>query len=687
MDKFLEKLGLKRARNKTTKTTNPNLVAGEVQNRIIVLGFIIFLSLAVIVGKLFLVQVSSNEAYIEKLAAYTRRFETITTPRGEFLDRNGNLIVGNEISKAIIYYPPVGHESKEKWEMAIKFSENFNVDESNLNKSDLQDLYMFLYKDEVDARISEKENADHKKGDISISEFHNLKKSKISEKDFEKLTVAQRKAYTIYQRMNMSTSGGMKMILSSVSNEEIAFLAENNLDYPGFESYTNWERHYLEDLGLRTIIGSVSTETQGLPAEKVDYYLAKDYSRNERIGRSGLELYYEDIVSGNKKVQDVVYSEDGFAKPIEVREGTRGDNIYLTIDMDLQKKVEEIALSYIERYKNDPRRLYFQTIHFVVSDPHNGDILASVAIKPDSEGNLYNDPSANHLDTIIPGSTIKGATVYLGLKEGVVSPYEMISDDPIKIAGTESKSSYSYLGATNAITSLSRSSNVYMYHVAMRVANARYQYNQPLYGVDMEDFHKFKQNFSSFGLGTKTGIDMPSEAEGYVGKVLQAGFLLDYAMGQFDSYSPMQLAAYVNTIANDGIRVKPRYVQYATDPITNIKVFENATEVVSILEDKEALGYVQQGFRACVTSGLCQGMNTSQYEVAAKTGTADNTYTTKEGVVTLDAPHSLLVSYAPYENPEISVVCAAPNATNGPLIGNICQPMASEVYDYYFNNK
>ncbi len=686
MDKFLEKFGIKRARNKNVKLTNPNIVANEVQRRIIVFAFIIVLSLSLIIIQLFRVQVIANEAYTDKLASYTRRFETITTPRGEFLDRNGKVIVSNRIAKAIIYYPPAGHGLVEQWEMAQKFADNFTID-TTLNLSDLQDLYIFMHKDVIKSRITQEEIQQYNNKEMTNSEYNLLMKSRVTDLDIESLSENTQKAYAVYQRMTMSTSGGFKLIVNDAQNREIAFLAEHNLDYPGFQSFSNWEREYLQDFGLRSIIGSVSTETQGIAAENLDYYLAKDYSRNERMGKSGLELYYEDIVSGDKKIQDVVYSADGFANPIPIREGAKGDNIIMSVDLDLQAKVVEVAEKFLENEKNNPKRKYFDDVYMMLSDPKTGDILASVVVKRADDGTYYNMPSLNHLDVVIPGSTIKGAMVYLGLSEGVVTPNEQISDAPVKIASTPAKRSYQNLVSTNAVSALAQSSNVYMFHVAMRVAKAGYQYDQPLFGVDSKDFLLLKENFSRFGLGTKTGIDMPSEESGYVGSSFQSGLLLDYAMGQYDSYTPMQLNTYINTIANNGIRVKPRYVIGAKDPLTGLTVYENNVEVVSILDDKTALDYVQQGFRGCVTVGLCRSLNTNKYTIAAKTGTAEATLKTKDGKIVMDAPHSLLVAYAPYENPEVTVTCVAQNSTNGNFLSNICAPITNEVLDYYFNNK
>ena len=180
---------------------------------------------------------------------------------------------------------------------------------------------------------------------------------------------------------------------------------------------------------------------------------------------------------------------------------------------------------------------------------------------------------------------------------------------------------------------------------------------------------------------------MPYEENGYVGKNFAGGLLLDYAMGQYETYTPMQLASYVNTIANDGKRMKLRYVSHAIDPMTDIVVYENKPEVRSTLDDLEALKFVQLGFRSCVTEGLCRGdLNHNRYSVAAKTGTSE-TFLYKDGITITDAPHSLMVAYAPFDNPEVSIACAAPNSTNGRYFNNICQPIANKIFDYYFNNK
>ncbi len=688
MKDFLDRIGFKRKTNKTVESTTLELTSKTIQQRIFLFGGLVIILMLIIIMRLFYIQIISNESYTKKLENYTRRYDTITTPRGEIKDRNGDLIVTNKITKSIIYYPPTFLKDEDEWELATKFSQNFSTEEIKLNRSDLTDLFIYLHEDLVKERVTAEDLANYPDGKPSNYQFGTLLKSKVSDEDRDSLSEKDINAFKVYQQMIKPTSGGMKEVISSASNNEIAYLAEHNLDYPGFQSFSNWDREYLDNFGLKGILGDVSTRAQGLSSESVDFYLAKGYSRDERMGRSGLEKQYEDLISGNKKIQDIVYSSDGFANSIEIESGTKGNNLIMATDIGLQAEVERIVTKTIEENRGQQFRKYYDSTYVVISDPRNGDVLASVAVKTDKDGNLYNDASLNHLNAVVPGSTVKGAMVYLGLSEGKMSPTEQISDAPIKIAGTPEKSSSQHLVSTNAITALAQSSNVYMFHVAMRIADANYGYNRPLYGIDQADFIKMKNNFAKFGLGVETGIDVPNEEVGYIGKNFQGGFLLDYAIGQYDSYTPMQLSSYINTIANDGVRVKPRYVKSAEDPITGVQVYENPVEILSILEDKTALSYVQQGFRACVTDGLCRGvLNHSRYDVAAKTGTSEVILTLEDGTVVKDAPHSLLVGYAPYESPEVTISCVAPHAFNTRTLNNICQPITNEIFDYYFNNK
>ena len=159
---------------------------------------------------------------------------------------------------------------------------------------------------------------------------------------------------------------------------------------------------------------------------------------------------------------------------------------------------------------------------------------------------------------------------------------------------------------------------------------------------------------------------------------------MDFVIGQYDTYTTIQLSQYINTIANDGVRVKPRLLLEANQTDSEITTYQNPVTILSVLDNIPVIKRIQQGFRLCVTDGYCAALKNLPVNVAAKTGTAESFITDEEGNY-FDSPNSLLVSYAPYENPEISIACAIPHAWNTKSQTNLCLRVSSEIYTYYFD--
>src|SRR5699024_9139026 len=159
-----------------------------------------------------------------------------------------------------------------------------------------------------------------------------------------------------------------------------------------------------------------------------------------------------------------------------------------------------------------------------------------------------------------------------------------------------------------------QSSNVYMFEIALGISGAQYRENEPLRGFNSEGFQIMRNYFHQFGLGSRTGIDLPYEATGFVGSNIQdGGLLLDFAIGQYDNYTTLQLAQYISTIANDGYRVSPRIVKEIRQANGNKDTLGPVIERFSpnmlnrISMDDRYIDTIQDSLRRVATEGTGRG--------------------------------------------------------------------------------
>lgn len=654
-------------------------------NRLRIFFFGISVVFIIVLIQLFRIQIIKNESYVEKLENFTQLTQNMASPRGKIFDRNGEILVSNTERLAIVYFPPANMTSTKEWELAYKMADTFEFDYSNLTSRDLKDLFLRLYPSDGKALIKSEEWDAYYAGDLSDNDIYMLKLNRITDTDLNRLDDRTKEAYVVEYAMSVAPYNSLKVIKDDASIEEIAYLIEHNSLFPGFDVNIYFDRSYPQGTLLRGLLGSVTSSTQGLPSENLLTYLALGYARNSSIGRSGLEFEYESLLKGNDSSYLVNFNDDGLAYFTELVEGSKGQDIVLSIDSDLQRKVEEVLAKALSDNIDNPYRAYLESIYLVALNPSNGDVLSMAGMKITEDGTIYNDPVSTYTDSYAAGSVVKGAVVYMGLAEDLMQPGEVILDAPIKIADTPQKRSLMDLGYVNDLTALSKSSNVYMFNVAMRLGGADYSYNAPL-RIDIEAFDTFRSYLSQFGLGVYTGLDVNNEGLGYRGFSSLGGHLLDFAIGQYDTYTTIQLAQYVSTIANDGLRIQPRLLLESHVNDTEIVTYENPVTILNSLNDSAALSRVQDGFRLCVTDGLCRSLGNLPATVAAKTGTAENYIYPSDGD-SFDSPNSTLVSYAPFESAEIAIACAAPHAWNTKSQANICLGITNEIYAYYFSKE
>lgn len=644
-----------------------------VNRRIFIFGIIICLIFAVVSVRLVFLQIRNQEDYAAKLENYSSQKQTDSTARGEMVDRNGKVIAKTVSSHNIVYFPPKDTTSEEQWKLAQTFAKDFKVDHKGMTNSDYQDLYMFLHKDEKGNKDSGKNLlSEQEKETLTAEEQEKKIRSRITMKMVNELADDDIKdAFSVYLSMRKLPNNQNKVILEDVDSDSVAKLMENKDKYRGFDvNLGSWKREYPYKDTLRDVLGSITTSKQGVPSELRSYYEAMGYSLTDRVGQSGLEKQYEDLLSGTPRVSEISYDSDGTAIMNETSSGKNGYDLHLTIDVELQKKVDDILEDTLKKYAGTAGREKFKKAIVVLMNPQTGEIYAMSGKYLDEDGKIQNYSSGAYLDAFASGSVVKGATVYMMLDQGIQTRYSTEQDEQMKIAGTPFKQSFNTYGTVNSIRVLAVSSNVYMFKSVIKLAGGNYVYNQPL-GITNEmaqkTFKLMRNYYSMFGLGTKTGLDVPNEAQGFTGNTMNPGLLLDYSIGQYDNYTPIQLVQYAATIANGGKKVQPKLVNTATEVNTDYTVYENKTQVLSALPgSKEDLETIQMGFREVVAGEhAIDPIKSLDVQVAAKTGTAE----------VEDFTNASLVGYAPYDKEaKVAFACFVPeSATNDQSVaGNLC---------------
>ena len=658
MKKYKKIYNVSYIKNKDIKET--------VEKRYSILIGLIIVIMVVLATNLFIVQVIKHDFYVNKVSQLKQNIVTSTsTPRGRIYDRNGKIIVDNKAVKVIYYKKPSGVTTKEEIEVAYKVANMITLDYKNLTENNLRKFWVLNNSDLAKEKITAEEWQLLDERKLTSNDIENLKIERVSEEDLASYDKTDKTAAYIYFLMNKGYSFDEKVIKKEyVTDKEYALIAENINNIKGFDVRLDWERVYPYGDVFRTILGTVSTTESGIPYELKDYYLNLGYELNDRVGTSYLEYQYESILKGEKTVYQIL--DDGTRKIID--EGSRGKDIVLTIDIELQKAIEEVLEEEVINGKDYPNTKYYNRSFAIISDPNTGEILAMAGkqvVLENGEYKVYDYTPGIVTTPVTAGSIVKGASHAVGYKTGALKIGERRDDSCIKIANTPLKCSWTTLGSVDDIGALKYSSNVFQFHTAIKVGGGVYKYNQEL-NINPEAFTIYRNTFKEFGLGVKTGIDLPVESLGYTSDSTLAGHLLDFSIGQFDTYTPIQLSQYINTIANGGYRIEPHLLKAVYNPtkdgLTDL-LYEVKPVILNkiTLEDKY-LERIKLGFREGVVSGIANGYVDSKYKPAAKTGTSESFIDTDgDGVIDTQTMSNTFGAYAPYDNPEVSFVIVSPD--------------------------
>ena len=681
--------------NKTVSFANRN-VDDIINKRYLFTSFFVIFAFGIVFIRLFKIQILDHEKYYDKLAVATEKtVEGTSSPRGRIYDRNYKLLVDNQAIKTIYYKKENGITKAKEIELAYKIGELIDVDYQKLSDYRLKYFYYVNNYDECQKKIKDSEWDKYRKRKLNDMDIEKLIFERITEEELGIYKEKDLEAAYIYYLMNRGYSYAEKIIKNkNVTEAEYAKISENIDSLHGFNTKLDWERIYLYGDTFKSILGTVSSDTQGIPKELADSYLAKGYSLDDRVGTSYLELQYEDYLKGTKPIYRIASNNQMEL----ISQGKRGNDIVLTIDIDLQKYLEDTLKNEVLRAKSEPNTKYYNRSFVVISNPNTGEIYAmsgKQAVSKNGKLEVVDYTPGVVTLPVTPGSIVKGASMMVGYKYGAISIGSVQKDECIKIQSTPKKCSWRTMGDINDLYALRYSSNVYQYKIAIKVGKGNYQYDKPL-KINEDAFNKYRDMYASFGLGVKTGIDLPVESLGYMGTSKLPGHLLDFAIGQYDTYTPIQLSQYINTLANGGTRYRPYLLKEVYAPSANEdKVFGDLIYAT----EKEALGTVdiakkymdrvRLGFNQVMTNGLGYGYMGKHNDSGGKTGTSQSFIDTNgDGVVDTETTTSSFIGYSPSNNPKMSIVAVSPDISlpsgyQSMITKRLVATMTNKFFDLY----
>ena len=662
--------------------------------RLNLLFAIVILLFMTIIGRLLYMQVLNKDFYEAKLASASQTRVTTSSARGEIYDAAGKPLVENTVKQVVAFTRSNKMTAADLKDISTKLLTYVTVTSPDLTERQMADYYLAdpaVYKKTVEALPKDK-RFDSDGNQLSEAQLYNNAAESITSDQLNYSEDEKKVIYLFSQLNSVENFATGNIRTDPLTDTQIAVIASASKELPGISISTSWDRKVLET-SLSSIVGSVSSEKAGLPAEEAESYLKKGYSLNDRVGTSYLEKQYEETLQGKRSVKEIHLDKYGNMESVDtIEEGSKGNNIKLTIDLAFQDSVDALLKSYFNSELGNGGAKYSEGVYAVALNPKTGAVLSMSGLKHDLKtGELTPDSLGTVTNVFIPGSVVKAATISSGWENGVLSGNQTLTDQPIVFQGSAPIYSWYKLAygsfPITAVEALEYSSNAYVVQTALGIMGQTYQPNMVVGTSNLESaMGKLRSTFGEYGLGSATGIDLPDESTGLVPKEYSFANYITNAFGQFDNYTPMQLAQYVATIANDGVRVAPHIVEGIYD--NNDK--GGLGELIQAIDTKEInkvnisesdMAILHQGFYQVShgTSPLTTGRAFSDgatVSISGKTGTGESYVAGGQ-----EANNTNAVAYAPTENPQIAVAVVFPHNTN--LTKNVGPAIARDIINLY----
>lgn len=572
-----------------------------------------------------------------------------SAPRGRILDTNGKVLVDNIGVKTIYYNKIKDITTAKEIEIAYTLANILSIEQGSVIE---QKTLWLKENNNGNDLITNEEYRLFEERKITQEEINNLKYERITSEMLNEENESFRKAARIYSLMNNGYAYSKKEILKNVQEEEYAQVIESNI--PGVTGELSWERIYLYEDTLKNVLGSIGN----IPKEEKEYYLSNGYELTDTVGISYLEKQYEEYLKGTK-AKYLVNSDNTLTL---IEEEQRGYDLVLSIDIDIQLKVEEIIKDKILLGKKYPNTTYYKDSYALVSDPLSGQIIAMAGLRYNDD-ETWSDISLNVINkSFTIGSAVKGATIAVGYKYGLVEMGKYINDSCIKLYLTPQKCSFKNLGRINDLEALAYSSNYFQFLIAIGITGNTYKPNMQL-NATQEHFKIYRDMLASFGLGVKTNIDLPGETTGIIGSKVADDLLLNLAIGQYDTYTPIEVLQYINSMAS-GSRLALSVMKEIKDG--DEIIYENAINVLNDVDlNEEYLNRIREGLKLVLSEGTGKIYVRDDLLAVGKTGTSESFYdSNNDGLVDVATITSTFAGYFPEEDPKFSVVVITPNISH-----------------------
>jgi len=671
--------------------------------RYIFIYIIVFLVAIVLISTLFYLQIIKGEEYRTQSNNRLLRENIVQAPRGDILDRNNNVLVTNKMGFSLMLYKI--NISTEKLNESLLKITNILIKNGDKYVNTLPIGFdedgNLIFTNSEENQVIWKENYKYDIEDTAYDVIMSLKeKYKIQNEDLQEVRIIAG------QRFDIEKTGYGAFypyqISSNISRQTINEIEEQNDSFPGINISTIPLRMYTMGSLAAHILGytgSVSSD---------DLKNNSNYSRNDIIGRSGIEYVFEKYLKGTNGIKKVEMDFNGkINEEYEVDPSIKGNDVILTIDGNLQKVAEEKLKANIEKISSGGFKYKYEDANagsVIVMDVNTGEILA-MASYPNYDPSLFiggistkewnaliNNGAKPLYDRTIqasyaPGSTFKMVSAVAALESNSIGIYDEIEDLGIYNKGHRPQCwYYTDYGLTHKFVNVSKaiktSCNYYFYEVGYRM------------GIDT-----ISKYASYFGLGAKTGIELPGEISGVLasreyannkGNEWYVADTLSAVIGQsYNSFTPIQIATYISILSNGGYKIKPTIVKDVVTPdglsfnkeeikvdINNLLGIE-AKNVEQLVFSQQNVNAVLQGMKDVTdeTGGTAYGVFKSlSVTVGGKTGTAEASSGSNNGI---------FVGFAPYEKPEIAVVVIVEHGGHGSYAAEVVRDIMKE----YFGEK